>query len=176
MTATQTSVATQGVGIVGTFADLAPSYVRSYQNEEDTLEMPIGVAVGHGTDPDAQVLLLALSTDPIAGITVHSHAYAKPTELGDTGLKESVSVGVLRGGVVRVYCSEAIVVGTSAVRIRIDDDAGDGALLGPGTFCKTQSAGHTVLVTQGMKWVKGCDAGGIAELDVNLAALLITAD
>lgn len=176
MTAQQTSVTTQDAAIVGTLADFAPSYVRSYQNEEDTDEMPIGVVVAHGTDPDAQVLLLTGSSDPIAGITVHSHGYAKPTELGDTGLKEFVTVGVLRQGVIRVYCSEAIVVGTSAVRIRIDDDAGDGALLGPGTFCKTSSGGHTVLVTAGMKWVKGCGAGGVAELDVNLAALAITAD
>lgn len=176
MTAQQTAVAYQTAAIYGTIADDAPRYVRSYQNEEASTEMPFGVAVKLGTDPDDQVKLLTAAANVIAGVTVHSHAYAKDVELGDDGLKANVTVGVLRKGVVRVYSSEAIVVGTSAVRIRHDANAGAGQLLGPGTFCKTASANHTMAVTSGMKWVKGCDAGGVAELEVDMTSFAVAAD
>lgn len=174
MTAQQTSVVTQTAGIAGTIADDCPHYIRSYQNEDAT-EMGIGICVKVGTDPDTQVKLPS-SQAAVFGVTMHSHAYAKPTELGDTGLKQYVTVGVMRKGTVKVYCSEAVVVGTSAVRIRIDTTAGTGDLLGPGTFCVSSNTTHTVLVTSGMKWVKGCGAGGIAHLEVDMTCFAITND
>lgn len=175
MTAQQTSVAVQDAGIPGMLADLAFKYSRSYQNEDST-EMPIGIAVIHGTDPDTQVKLCSSQTLVVAGVTLHSHAYAKDVELGTTGLKQYVTVGALRKGVVQVYCSEAVVVGTSAVRIRIDTNAGTGALLGPGTFCVSSNTVHTILVTSGMKWVKGCSAGGVAHLEVDLTSFVKSND
>ncbi len=137
--------------------------------------MPFGVAVKVDTDPNAQVKLPS-SQAAVFGVTVHSNAYAKTTELGDEGLKQYVTVGVMRKGTVKVYCSEAVVVGTSAVRIRIDTTAGTGQLLGPGTFCVSSNTTHTVLVTAGMKWVKGCGAGGVAHLEVDMTCFAITND
>lgn len=176
MTAQQTSVAYQTEGLPGTFADLAPSYVVSRTNEEAVNEMPFAVAVKLGTDPNTQCKLLAAQADVVHGVVVHSHAYAKPTELGDTGLKTGVSVGIMRKGVIRVQCSEAIVVDTSAVRIRIDTNAGSTQKLGPGSFCKTSGTTHTIQVTSGMKWVRGCDADGIAWLEVDMAAFVKSND
>jgi hypothetical protein len=175
MTAQQTSVAAQSFAIAGTLADGAPKYQRSYVNEA-AAELPFGCAAKLGTDPDAQVAVPTAQANIIAGVTVHSHAYAKDVELGTNGVKTSVPIGVLKNGVIRVYSSEAIVVGTSAVRIRIDTNAGTDNLLGPGTFCKSSSAGHTILVTSGMKWVKGCGAGGVAELSVCMDAFAKTDD
>lgn len=175
MTAQQTAVAAQGAGIPGTWVDFAPRYVRSYQNE-DTSELPFGVACKIGTDPDSQAKLVTAQASVLLGVTVHSHAYAKSVELGDDGLKRYVTVGVMRKGVIRVYCSEAVVVGTSAVRIRIDTNAGTGALLGPGTFCVSANGAHTIAVTSGMKWVKGCGAGGVAELEVDMTSFAKTND
>lgn len=174
MTAQQTAVAAQTRALYGAVADFCPKYVRSYQNEDST-EMPFGVAVKLGTDPDAQVKLPSTQA-AVFGVTVHSHAYAKTTELGDEGLKQYVTVGVMRKGVISVYCSEAVVVGTSAVRIRIDTNAGTGQLLGPGTFCVTSGTTHTILVTSGMKWVKGCSAGGVADLEVDMTAFAFSND
>ena len=175
MTAQQTSVATMGKTFAGLLSDLAPKYVRSYQNESAT-ELPFGVAVKLGSDPDKYVAVPTAQASVIHGVSVHSHAYAKPTELGDTGLKQYVTVGVLRWGVINVYCSEQVVVGTSGVRIRIDTNAGSDALLGPGTFCVSSSAGHTILVTSGMKWLRGCAAQGFAELEVNMSSFAKTND
>lgn len=175
MTAQQTSIATQARGIPGMLADLDYSYKRSMRNVSAT-ELPFGVACKLGTDPDIDVSVPTAQASVIHGVTVHSHAYAKPTELGDEGLKQYVTVGVLRRGTILVYCSEAVVVGTSAVRIRIDANGGTGRLLGPGTFCVSSDTTHTILVTSGMKWVRGCSAGGIAELEVDMTAFAKTND
>ncbi len=175
MTAIQTTVVAATKGIPGMLADLANHYIRSYINEAAT-EMPFGVCVALGTDTDGGAVLPASQTLKPLGVTVHSHAYAKPTELGDDGLKQYVTVGCLRKGTIMVYNSEAVVVGTSAVRIRIDTNAGTGGLLGPGTFCVSANGAHTVVVTAGMKWVKGCGAAGIAELEVDLDSFATTSD
>lgn len=176
MGAIQTSVAYQDEGFAGQLADSCDvKYARSYLNENAT-EMAFGLAVAGGTAPDTGVILPASNASTVRGISLHDHAYAKDSELGSTGLKQYASVSVLRKGVVKVYCSEAVVVDTSAVRIRMDTNAGTGALLGPGTFCVSANAGHTVLVTAGMKWIKGCGAGGIAHLEVEMDSFAKTND
>lgn len=175
MTAVQTSVATQSSGIAGMLADMAIKYAIS-RNNEAVAELPFGCAAKWGTDPDTQVAVPTAQASVIAGVVLHSHAYAKDTELGTNGLKTGVAASILRKGVVMVYSSEAIVVGTSAVRYRIDTNAGSDNLLGPGTFCKTASATHTCAVTTGMRWIKGCGAGGIAWLEVDMTSFVKTDD
>lgn len=175
MAAIQTSVADMAEGLPGTFADLAPAYVVSRYNEDAT-EMPFGVLCKLGTDPNKQAKLLAAQADVPHGISVHSHAYSKPVELGDTGLKQGVTVGLMRVGVIRVEVSEAIVVDTSAVRYRATTAAGTGRKLGPGSFCKTAAAGVTCLVTAGLKWVRGCPADGVAWIEVGMTAFAKTND
>lgn len=176
MGAQQTSVAYQDEGFAGQLADSSDlKNARSYLNENAT-EIAFGLAVAGGTDPDRGVILPASNASTVRGVSLHDHAYAKDGELGSIGLKQYASVSALRHGTVKVYCSEAVVVDTSAVRIRMDTNAGTGALLGPGTFCVSSSAGHTVLVTAGMKWVKGCGAGGIAHLEVDMTAFAKTND
>lgn len=168
MTAQQTSVSYQAAGFAGSLVDASEADVRSYKNE-DTTEMAFGTAVAFGTDADRDVEVCDAQADVIAGVVVHSHAYAKTTELGTTGLKQNVTVGVLREGVIRVYVSEAVAVG-DAVRIRIDTNAGSDELLGPGTFCTTANGAHTIQVTAGMKWLRGASGGGYAELAVDMMA------
>lgn len=175
MTAQQTSVATQSDGLPGMLADMANKYAIGRRNIA-AAEIPMGAAVKIGTDPDVDVAVPTAQSSVIHGVALHSHAYAKDTELGTVGLKQYVSVSVLRKGVVKVYCSEQVVVGTSGVRIRIDTNAGSDDLLGPGTFCVSSSAGHTILVTSGMKWIKGCGAGGIAWLEVDMTSFAKTND
>ena len=176
MAAIQTAVSDMAVAYAGMLSGIEPTVKRSYINEEASTEMPFGVMVKQGTSFN-ECKLMAAQADVAnsVGVVLHSHAYAKDNELGDTGLKRYATANVLREGEVVVYVSEAVAVG-GAVRVRADANAGAGALLGPGTFCTTASATHTVLLTKGARWMKGTSGAGFARLRVDLDSLAVTND
>src|SRR6185295_11773735 len=94
MSAPQTSVSsTLPIGVAGQLADLwtqENGNVASATNEEASAEIAFGRAVKRGT-ADGSMKVLTAITEAILGITVHSHLFSKPDELGDTGLKSKVT-------------------------------------------------------------------------------------
>lgn len=176
--ATPADISYQTEGIPGTWA--TTTLVKdaiSRNNGEASDEIPFGVGVTWGTDKDEQVEHIDAQADILAGISLQSQAYERSIELGTIGVKPGYNLAVARHGVMRVYVDEAVAVG-DAVRYRADTNAGAvGAVNGPGTFCKSSAAGHTVLITSGAKWVKGNGgAAGIAHLEINMTSLTVTSD
>jgi len=114
-------------------------------------------------------LLVAANTNTLLGVTRHSHAYAKTTELGTSGLKPGVTLAVHTEGPIWVVVDETVVVG-DAVRVRGDTNGGTV----PGVFCKTTSAGHTYLL-KNARWLKGsvtlADGTKAALVDINMAGI-----
>lgn len=132
-------------------------------------ELQFGFAVVKGTG-DSDVKNITANTDTVVGPVVHSHAYEKDVELGDLGLKHAVTVGVMRHGRMLVYSDEAVTP-ADAVRIRCDTNGAHK----PGAFCKTASAGHTLHVTAGIKWVESAGPGPV-EVEIDMTNFAATAD
>lgn len=90
--------------------------IESRVNGEASAEMAFGIAVGQGT-LDNEAILLAATSDKQIGITAFRQGYIDQTELGTSGLKPNVTVGVVRKGVVWVIVEEDVTP-ASAVLIR----------------------------------------------------------
>lgn len=170
--ATQTAVAAKGTAFAGMLVDNGERDTPSYVSESSS-EIAFGLAVIQGT-ADRGATLPAAQSPAFLGVVLHTNALAKDNELGDTGIKQYVAMNVMRQGRVYVYSSEAVTP-AAAVRIRCDTNAGTGALLGPGTFCKSASAGHTTLITKGAKWLESAGPGIVA-LQLDFGALAMTSD
>lgn len=161
MAAPQTSVSLRPLrGFAGMLSDTTMlKDVRSYVNAEVSAELPFGIMVKQGATDDACLLPTAITG--LLGIVVHSHAYEKDVELGDTGLKPTITVGVLGVGRVWVTVDEAVAPG-NAVRVRITAAGG-----GQGTFRKTAGAGLTVDISAWARWRTSTTGAGIAELELD---------
>ncbi len=123
MAAQQTSVSeSTAIAFAGMLADTSNKRTQSKYNEEASAEMPFGVMLCRGTDEDNGALLLNTSAASMVGkfvgISLHSHAYAKDTELGDTGLKSKVSLDVLTQGRCYVQPEDTVTPG-DPVRVRV---------------------------------------------------------
>ena len=95
---------------------------------------------------------------------------------GRKGYPSQKCVNVLSEGIAYVYSKDAIAVG-DAVRLYHTNGASaasDGSYAG--RFGKTAVAGKTFEVTSGARWLSSCAAGGIALLEIDAAALAVTAD
>lgn len=177
MSAIQTTVADRSVGFAGQLWDTGDQETSPF-TVEGAGEVPFGTLVVRGT-ADNQGKRPAAQADvayaKVMGVSVHSHAYAKDNELGDLGLKQYVVGKVLTEGRIRVYTSEAVAT-TDNVRVRADTNAASDELTGPGTFCKSSSAGHTVLISKGARWAEGTTGAGIAVLEFDVLALTLASD
>ncbi len=166
----QTSVSdSQSNVFAGVVGDDGPNYIRSYVNEEATEEMAFGTLVVQGTaDGDA---LLPTATDQPLGVVVHSHRYAKDNDLGDTGVKPDVMIGVMRRGTIWVQPEEAVVPG-NAVRIRITATGVEVV----GAFRTTADGTDTAVITNA-EWLTTGSATvpALLEIDMNHEPVL-TAD
>src|SRR5262249_1945453 len=140
MSVPQTSVSVlQGVAFAGMAADTAfLRDVKSYSSAESSAEIPFGMMVAVGSNPD-ECLIPAAQTDPLARINLHSHAFQKDHELGDTGIKPKVVLNAMTRGRVWVAVDEAVAL-TDAVRVRMSGS-------GVGTFRKTAVSGVTKACT-----------------------------
>lgn len=175
--ATQTAVTDSLAGYAGQLADTGEAETKSFLVEGAT-EVPFGALVVHGTAGNqgkAPAAAADVTYAKVLGILKHSHAYAKDTELGDTGLKQYATGSAVTEGRIRVACSEAVDP-SAAVRVRADTNAGSDALLGPGTFCKTASAGHTVALTKGARWISTTTGADFPILEIDVNSLTLTAD
>jgi hypothetical protein len=97
-------------GMIGTGGP-EPTF-RTMRNNEATAEMPFGVAVVFEESTDDQGALLPDAiTELVAGIVVHSHAYAKDEQLGDDGVKPTNMISVMTSGRIWVQVEEAVAPG-----------------------------------------------------------------
>jgi hypothetical protein len=162
MAAQQTSVVAMTPGFAGMLADTGEKDVRSYVSEEASAEIPFGQLVKQGS-ADTGCLRLSAGTDvnKFLGVVVHSHAYEKDIEVGTSGIKPKMTVGVLFEGTVWVSVSEAVGP-TDPVRVFIDD-TGHVA----GTFCKTASATHTVLISAWARFLTSTTGAGLVQLKID---------
>lgn len=150
MSAIQTSVATStDVCFPGMEPDSSqPGAVNSYLNEEASAEIPFGVMVGQGVT-DGGCLLLAATSDKLIGVVMHSHAYAKDLELGDDGLKPSVTVGVKAKGRAWVLVEEDVTP-ASDVLVRAVATGNEVA----GAFRDTADASDCIDISAWARYVK----------------------
>ncbi len=171
MSAPQTSVTTaMAPAFAGMLADTSGKRCSAKYSEEASAEIPFGVMVCRGTDKDDGALLLNTSSaamaDILLGVVVHSHAYDKDNELGDTGLKSAVSFDVLTHGRIYVLPEETVHPG-DAVRVR----AVAGGSEVKGAFRTTADSTDCVDITSFARWARGGDSTtpAILELDMTYA-------
>lgn len=125
-------------------------------NEEASAEMRWGIAVKQGTD-DAGALLLTATTNKIKGLVQSTHAMAKETELGDTGVKPDAVFDCAEEGELYVLTEEAV---TPASDVRVRCVAGGGEVAG--AFRATADSTDCILLKH-CKWA-GTYASGYALL------------
>lgn len=174
----QTSVATRPTrafaGMLGDSSHM--KNVRSYVSTESSAEIPFGVmCVRDATNKDTGALLphtsAAASSDIMVGVVVHSHAYDKPLELGDTGIKPKCTLNILTHGRIWVPVEETVAPG-DAVRVRVVAAGAEQK----GAFRTTADSTDTVNITAFARWVTGGAAGSVAELEVDMTDPNGTAD
>jgi hypothetical protein len=149
----------------GTKVDLYPSSVSSFRNAEASAELPFGLMVRYGSTNQDALQLTATSND-FAGILVHSHAYAKPQELGDEGLKPNVAIDVLTHGRVWVRVEDDVLMG-DPVRVRCVAAGAEKA----GAFRTDADGTDCVDISAFARWVSPASAGGLAQLEINMTGV-----
>ncbi len=154
----------------------------AYENETGAV-IPFGHAVinnGSGTADLSAKLPAGASATQVVGIALDSLTFVldddAKTADGRKGYPAQKACNILSEGIAYVYSKDAIAVG-DAVRLYHTDGASaasDGSY--KGRFGKTAVAGKTFEVTSGARWLSSCAAGGIALLEIDAAALAVTAD
>ncbi len=156
--------ATMTYGIEGQLADSGPVDILSRVNGEASLEIAFGLGVKKGTGDEA-VLSPTAEGDRIEGIVVHSHAYAKTTEL-DTGVKAKGSLSILRKGRILVKVEEAVVRGDRGW-CRAVAGAGGTRL---GAWRKSDVGAETIDCTTQAEFLTSASANGLAVLEVDFTS------
>lgn len=153
------------VGSDGQLADLwteENGVVDSVTSEETTAEIAFGKAVKKGT-ADWSALNLTAITEAVRGFAVWSQRYAKPDELGDTGLKPKVTFGILRMGRMIVKPEDGVDP-TKSVFIRA---VATGSEI-PGSFRGTADGTDTIDISAVATWMSTASAGEPAVVEINL--------
>jgi hypothetical protein len=180
MSAQQTEVTDALAAFPGLLGGYGKRDMHSYLNEEADGEVPFGFVVCQGSDPNTAILPTSqadVSHDGMLGIVAHSHAYAKDNELGDMGLKEGVTLNVLRSGSIWVYVNEAVTMGADVRVMASDTLSPEGELDGPGSFWSTTAnGGDTVLITNGARWMTETTGAGLALLQFDCDAMTFSND
>jgi hypothetical protein len=163
-------------------ADLQAYVSRSYRNESGAV-VPFGhllIQNGSGTVDASGKLPAGASATDVVGVAIDSNTFTidadAKTADGRVGYKAKATMNVITSGVLYVFSKDAIAMG-DAVRVYHTDGASassDGSF--KGRFGKTAAAGKTFEVTAGARWLSSCAAGGIAQLELNVNALAVSAD
>ena len=148
------------VAYAGMKADMFNDDVESMFNEEASAEMPFGVMLAQGT-ADSGALLPDSDTEILVGVLLHSHEYAKDSELGSTGVKPDAALNVLRKGRVWVTVEEAVSPGDRPY-VRY---AGSGQ---EGAFRKSAVIGETIDARAWGVFRTSADASGLALLELDM--------
>ena len=172
----------QTKGHEGMIADLQAYVSRSYRNETGAV-IPFGhllIQNAAGTVDASGKLPAGASATNVVGLALDSNTFTidagAKTADGRVGYKAKATMNVMTSGVAYVYSKDAIAIG-DAVRVYHTDGASaasTGAYLG--RFGKTAAAGKTFEVTAGARWLSSCAAGGIAQLEIDVNALAVSAD
>lgn len=164
---TQTNIRPNNL-FAGVAADTTTTPCETYVNAEASQELPFGTMAVQGTlDGDAKVF--ASNANKMIGIVRNHFAYALTNgpafggEIGTIGLKPKVAVQAAQRGKMTVVVGEAVTP-ASPVRVRADTNAGAlGTSNGPGTFCTTSSAGHTIRLPFA-RFTTSTTGAGVAEV------------
>lgn len=167
MGAPQTSVGTMPIGVEGDLADdwtVANGAVDSATSEEASAEIPFGVAVKGGTAANSMKLLTAI-TEAVSGIVVYEPDFAKPAQLGDTGIKPKVTARLVRFGRVLVIPEDAVTE-ASGVFVRALPSGGNTRI---GAIRGTADGVTTIDISAFARWRNGGGgAGALCTLELNL--------
>lgn len=139
-------------------------HVESYVNEESSAEIPFGVFVKRGTAANTAIKLTATS-DELEGVVVHSHAYDKDNELGTTGLKPKVTMGVLARGRIWVPVEEAVTP-ASSVLVRAVATGSEVA----GACRDTADGSDCIDISKYARFLTSTSGAGIALLEYDVIA------
>lgn len=150
----------QTAALAGQLADLGPNYIRSAANGSGQ-QLSAGLAVTRG-DSDDVVTLPASATDPIVGVTVHTHTQDRLHLADGKVFGEGDTMNVLDRGAVFVAPEEAVTP-ADPVYARIANGSADPSLTQKGAFRASDDAGTAVLV-RGARWLTSANAGEPAML------------
>ncbi len=160
------------LGFEGMLGDHDPDGIRTCKNSESSAEIAFGRAVKLGTltgvtgqDP-LPVLLPAAESDAVFGIVIHSHAHAKPSQVGDTGLKVGEVFDVLVEGSILVVCEDGCSAG-DRLWVRAVGSTPPEYL---GGLNNADDSTDMIDCTKQGQWMTGAAAGGLAWLKVNFTA------
>jgi len=161
----QTSISTtMALAYAGLLADSGFHDVISRVNGEASAEIRFGAMVAQDTADD-ECDLLAADTDKPIGVVVHSHAYDKPNDLGDTGLKPKAMVNVLRKGRIWVPVEEAVVAMDPVFVRHTVADSGSFQ----GAFRKSDDNNETIDLTGVARFLTSASASGFAVVEVDMS-------
>lgn len=149
----------------GMLADMGDNYVESKVSEESSAEMPFGVMLAEGSAVTG-ALLPAAADDALCGVLLHSHAYAKDTELGSTGVKPKASLSVMRKGYVWVAVEGAVTRGNVAYVRHTSDGASNTQT---GKF-RGDSDSDKAVEARGCIYRTSTSGAGFAIVEVDMAA------
>lgn len=168
-------------GHEGMLGNAASYTALAYENESGAV-IPFGHAVinnGSGSADLSAKLPAGASATQVVGIALDSLTFVldddAKTADGRKGYPTAKACNILSEGIAYVYSAHAVAVGDE-VRLFHTNSASvssNGAYLG--RFGKTAEAGKTFLVS-GARWLSSCAAGGIALLEIDAAAMSVTAD
>lgn len=157
----QTTVTTMEPGFPGLVSDVRNKVTASRVNEEATAEVRFGIMVATGATQNS-VSIINAQNDILDGIVQHSHAYAKPDELGDTGLKHFAVVGCMQQGAIWVL-TEQTPAKTDHVRVRAIAVGGEVA----GAFRTTADAQDCIDISAFAQWT-GKTGTNCAEVTIDM--------
>ena len=172
----------QTKGHEGMLADLQAYVSRSYRNETGAV-IPFGhllIQNGSGTVDASGKLLAGASATDVIGVAIDSNTFTidadAKTADGRVGYKAKATMNVMTSGVIYVFSAHAIAMG-DAVRVFHTASASASSNGGRvGRYGKTAEAGKTFEITAGARWLSSCAAGGIAQLEIDVNALAVSAD
>lgn len=172
----------QTKGHEGMLADLQAYVSRSYRNETGAV-IPFGhllIQNGSGTVDASGKLLAGASATDVIGVAIDSNTFTIDADAKTAdervGYKAKATMNVMTSGVIYVFSAHAIAMG-DAVRVFHTNSASVSSNKGYiGRFGKTAEAGKTFEVTAGARWLSSCAAGGIAQLEIDVNALAVSAD
>jgi hypothetical protein len=160
-----TANVSQTAAFAGMVVSTEPHTIRSYVSEEASAELPFGIMLKQGT-ADGQALQIDDAGDvaEFIGVLAHSHKYAKPTQVGDTGVKPDQSLNVLTKGVIWVEVEEAVTP-LSAVRVRMVATGDEVAGAFRDTADDTTDCADVSLFC---RYLTSAAANGLAQLEIDM--------
>lgn len=165
MTAQSTYNEEMTEGFEGMLDPKSHPQVLTMRNDEASAEIAFGRAVKYAsaTDANSAKLLTAITGEVVPGILIHSHAYDKDTDLGDTGVLPDRVLNILTQGRVLVVCENGCIPGDNLFirAVAAGDPEFNGGL-------RSATDGTDTIDSQGQgRWETVAAAGALAWLRVD---------